>query len=273
MSDDRSNRTLEDSLRAALSGRTRTAGDPTPGGRRADADVPAPGGVLDGCDVPAPGGEFTRPVAGDAGGTEDAEDVKHDVEASVLAAFRAARDAGLHDSRPTRRRDDWTTAADRRRPRRSLRTVVAMLFASATLGGVAVATGGFPDEVPATLVPDTADPGAASTPTPPPAPTASTPPARPETGTPIYPEGHPPPSPACRRKPPCREPGEDGKPGRGQGRGNGKGDGEYSGEDYGEGIGKGYGAGRGKAVPGGRGPSGRDAGATARSGLPGSRSG
>ncbi|MFJ5832860.1 hypothetical protein [Streptomyces sp. NPDC093089] len=256
MSDDRLNRALEDSLRAALSGRTRTTGDPTPSGNRADA-------------------EGTQDVEGiqGAGGAQNAEDV----EASVLAAFRAARDAGLHASRPTRRRDDWTPAADRRRPRRSLRTAVAMLFASATLGGVAVATGGLPDEVPATLVPDTSDPGNASTPTPAPTPTGSTPPARPETGTPIYPEGHPPASPDCRHEPPCRGTGKDGKPGRGKGRDNGKGggkdDGAYGSEYYREGIGKGYGPGPGKSAPGGRGPSGRDAGATARSGLPGSRNG
>ncbi|MCZ0981648.1 hypothetical protein O1L60_29450 [Streptomyces diastatochromogenes] len=37
-------------------------------------------------------------------------------EHAALTAFRAARDAGLHASLPTRDRDDWTPAVERRRP-------------------------------------------------------------------------------------------------------------------------------------------------------------
>ncbi|MFI8910205.1 hypothetical protein ACIGW4_01085 [Streptomyces sp. NPDC053513] len=65
-------------------------------------------------------------------------------EEGALAAFREARDAGLHASLPTRDRDDWTPAAERRRPRRSLRAAVTALVASVTLGGVAVAAGALP---------------------------------------------------------------------------------------------------------------------------------
>ncbi|MFI2737646.1 hypothetical protein [Streptomyces sp. NPDC018711] len=68
-------------------------------------------------------------------------------ERGALAAFRAARDEGLHASLPTRDRDDWTPAVERRRPRRSLKAAVAALAASVTLGGVAVATGGLPGHV------------------------------------------------------------------------------------------------------------------------------
>ncbi|MEV4429954.1 hypothetical protein ACIGN6_25360 [Streptomyces sp. NPDC053792] len=69
----------------------------------------------------------------------------HEGEAAALAAFRAARDAGLHASPPTRDLDDWTPVTERRRPRRPLKTLVAALVASATLGGVAVATGELPE--------------------------------------------------------------------------------------------------------------------------------
>ncbi|MGA5870459.1 hypothetical protein [Streptomyces cinereoruber] len=64
-----------------------------------------------------------------------------EVEPAALAAFRAAR----HAAPPTRRRDDWTPVADRRRGGRPLRTVLAGLFASVTLGGVALAAGDLPD--------------------------------------------------------------------------------------------------------------------------------
>ncbi|MFF0478078.1 hypothetical protein [Streptomyces sp. NPDC004284] len=62
-------------------------------------------------------------------------------EQGALAAFRAARDAGLHTSLATRDHDDWTPAVERRRPRPSLKAAVAALVASVTLGGVAVAAG------------------------------------------------------------------------------------------------------------------------------------
>ncbi|WP_326721056.1 MULTISPECIES: hypothetical protein [unclassified Streptomyces] len=61
-------------------------------------------------------------------------------EARAVAAFRAARDAGVHAVRParSRRRDDWRPR-EQRKVGRSLRTTLAVLFASLTLGGVAVA--------------------------------------------------------------------------------------------------------------------------------------
>ncbi|GAA5027901.1 hypothetical protein GCM10023335_65140 [Streptomyces siamensis] len=64
--------------------------------------------------------------------TVDAED-----EARAVAAFRAARDEGALAAR-TRRRDDWRPR-ERRRPIRSLKAMCAVLLASLTLGGVAVA--------------------------------------------------------------------------------------------------------------------------------------
>ncbi|MFD8206240.1 hypothetical protein ACFV2S_07565 [Streptomyces sp. NPDC059695] len=74
-------------------------------------------------------------------------------EAAALAAFRAARDEGLHTSLPTRDVDDWTPAPAPRRPRRSLKAGLAVLVASLTLGGVAVATGDLPDPFLGTPVP------------------------------------------------------------------------------------------------------------------------
>ncbi|MFE4752573.1 hypothetical protein ACFRIB_20240 [Streptomyces mirabilis] len=66
------------------------------------------------------------------GRADDAE-----AEAQALAAFRAARDDGAHAAR-TRRRDDWRPR-EQRRARRSLKAMFAVLLASVTLGGVAVA--------------------------------------------------------------------------------------------------------------------------------------
>ncbi|MEU9997208.1 hypothetical protein [Streptomyces sp. NPDC050848] len=62
----------------------------------------------------------------------------------ALAAFRTARDTGLHASRPTRPRDDWTPPPRRRGSARSLKAALAGLFASVTLGGVAIASGSLP---------------------------------------------------------------------------------------------------------------------------------
>ncbi|MFF1510342.1 hypothetical protein [Streptomyces sp. NPDC058326] len=75
--------------------------------------------------------------AGERPGREAARTGGEDAEASALAAFRAAREAGLHTAGRTRRRDDWTPGAGRRR-RRSLRAAAAAL-ASVALGGVAIA--------------------------------------------------------------------------------------------------------------------------------------
>ncbi|MFF8836900.1 hypothetical protein [Streptomyces sp. NPDC015130] len=67
----------------------------------------------------------------------------------AVAAFRAARDAGLHSGTGaprTRRRDDWRPVAERRWGRWSKAALVA-LVSGLTLGGVAVATGGLPSPV------------------------------------------------------------------------------------------------------------------------------
>ncbi|WP_327431175.1 hypothetical protein [Streptomyces sp. NBC_01236] len=66
------------------------------------------------------------------GGAHDAE-----AEAQAVAAFRTARDGGAHAAR-TRRRDDWRPR-EQRRVGRSLKATLAVLLASVTLGGVAVA--------------------------------------------------------------------------------------------------------------------------------------
>ncbi|WNZ09076.1 hypothetical protein [Streptomyces sp. 11x1] len=58
-------------------------------------------------------------------------------EARAVAAFRAARESGGRTAR-TRRRDDWRPNA-RRRVQLSVRTTLAVLLASLTLGGVAFA--------------------------------------------------------------------------------------------------------------------------------------
>ncbi|MFD3531256.1 hypothetical protein [Streptomyces sp. NPDC058664] len=57
---------------------------------------------------------------------------------AAVAAFRTARDTGLHASGRTGRREDWRPAPERR-PGRSLKTALAALAASLTLGGVAIA--------------------------------------------------------------------------------------------------------------------------------------
>ncbi|MFJ8359068.1 hypothetical protein [Streptomyces sp. NPDC093984] len=64
-------------------------------------------------------------------------------ERRAVAAFRAAREAGLHKEARTRRRDDW-------RARRSpagpwVKATVALFAAAFTLGGVAIAAIGSPD--------------------------------------------------------------------------------------------------------------------------------
>ncbi|MGW6565161.1 hypothetical protein [Streptomyces sp. NPDC054975] len=57
---------------------------------------------------------------------------------AAVAAFRTARDAGLHESRRTGRREDWRPATERGMGR-SLKSALAALAASLTLGGVAFA--------------------------------------------------------------------------------------------------------------------------------------
>lgn len=61
-------------------------------------------------------------------------------EGRALAAFREARDAGLHDRLRTRRRDDWRPGAPWRR--RSARAAALGLAAALLAGGAAVAAAG-----------------------------------------------------------------------------------------------------------------------------------
>ncbi|WP_107480769.1 hypothetical protein [Streptomyces sp. IMTB 2501] len=66
-----------------------------------------------------------------------ADDLDLQAEQRAVAAFRTARDAGTHRAR-ARRRDDWRPPEERR-TRRSLKMTFCAVFASLTLGGVAVA--------------------------------------------------------------------------------------------------------------------------------------
>ncbi|MFE6835814.1 hypothetical protein ACFVFI_13440 [Streptomyces sp. NPDC057705] len=65
---------------------------------------------------------------------------------AAVAAFREARDTGLHRSRRTRRREDWRPVPERGMGR-SLKTTLAALAASLTLGGVAFAAAASYDPV------------------------------------------------------------------------------------------------------------------------------
>lgn len=172
MPDDRRDRALEESLRAAL--------------ERASEES----------------------AAGEPGKSAGRE-----AEERALVAFRAARDAGLHSSLPTRRRDDWTPPAERRHPGRSLRTAVAALLASVTLGGVAVATGALPGrllETPAPAPEPTSD-SVAPRATPAAPETGTERPAPSDVGTPLrpVPPVRYPPAPAETREGPCRDAGPD----------------------------------------------------------------
>jgi hypothetical protein len=60
-----------------------------------------------------------------------------EAEQRALTAFRTAHDAGAHRAR-TRRRDDWRLPAERRAGR-PVKMTLGVVFASLTLGGVAVA--------------------------------------------------------------------------------------------------------------------------------------
>ncbi|GGN56318.1 hypothetical protein GCM10011579_017220 [Streptomyces albiflavescens] len=64
-------------------------------------------------------------------------DLDPEAEQRAVAAFRTAHAAGAHRAR-TRRRDDWRPAAERRAGR-SVKMTFGVVFASLTLGGVAVA--------------------------------------------------------------------------------------------------------------------------------------
>lgn len=99
-------------------------------------------------------------------------------ERAALAAFRAARDSGVHTaSGAPRRRDDWRPR--RRRAHWSVRATVGALLASLAVGGVAVAgigagrgepSSGRPEHAPRPA--STAPPAPARTPSAPPSSTA-----------------------------------------------------------------------------------------------------
>ncbi|WP_123973515.1 hypothetical protein [Streptomyces sp. Ag109_O5-1] len=65
-------------------------------------------------------------------------DLDSQAEQRAVAAFRSARVEGAHQAARTRRRDDWRLPAERR-ARRPLKVTFGVVFASLTLGGVAVA--------------------------------------------------------------------------------------------------------------------------------------
>jgi hypothetical protein len=94
--------------------------------------------------VPAPGGSTpnTEGLRSALGRALRAEVLDAPAEQQALAAFRAARDSGVHRQAGTRKRDDWRP---RRRPGlRSLRSALAVCAAGLTLSGVAVAAIGTP---------------------------------------------------------------------------------------------------------------------------------
>ncbi|WP_405812690.1 hypothetical protein OG241_00305 [Streptomyces sp. NBC_01390] len=64
-------------------------------------------------------------------------DLDPEAQQRAVAAYRTARGAGTHRAR-TRRRDDWRVPAERRAGR-PVKTTFGVVFASLTLGGVAVA--------------------------------------------------------------------------------------------------------------------------------------
>ncbi|MFK0152543.1 hypothetical protein ACIQVL_17850 [Streptomyces sp. NPDC090499] len=66
-----------------------------------------------------------------------ADGLAPEAEQRAVAAFRAAHAGGAHRAR-TRRRDDWRPA-EQRRARRPVKMTLGVVFASLTLGGVAVA--------------------------------------------------------------------------------------------------------------------------------------
>ncbi|MFD9437534.1 hypothetical protein ACFWBR_00920 [Streptomyces sp. NPDC060006] len=101
-------------------------------GRAAPAGGPgAAAGPVAGGGSEQPWGQGVFPATAGSGAADPAEE-------RALAAFRAARDAGVHGAARTRRRDDWRPGAERRHGW-SVRTTLVALAASVTLGGVAVA--------------------------------------------------------------------------------------------------------------------------------------
>jgi len=106
----------------------RLNGDGVPGRRRAHPD----GAMSDLREVRDAATVEPLLAAALRGGALDPE-----AEQRALTAFRAAHGAGAHHVR-TRRRDDWRPTAERR-SRRPARVTFGVVFASLTLGGVAVA--------------------------------------------------------------------------------------------------------------------------------------
>ncbi|MFG2886295.1 hypothetical protein ACGFYV_29010 [Streptomyces sp. NPDC048297] len=97
-------------------------------------------------DVPAPGATDARLEASLVAALRAAGPVDPAAEQRALAAFRTARDEGLHGPHRarTRRRDDWRP----REPRRlglSVKATLSVFVASLALGGVAVAAIGAAD--------------------------------------------------------------------------------------------------------------------------------
>ncbi|MEU5983685.1 hypothetical protein [Streptomyces sp. NPDC047434] len=195
MPDEPWDRALEEALRELLSGSPDTAD----GAPAKDA--------ANGADTrfrPArEAAEREVPARADAEGRASGALARRAAEEGARAAFRAARDAGLHTSVPTRRRDDWSPAAAPRCPGSALRAVVAGLLASLTLGGVALATGGlsagFLDPPAAPRPADSATHERASGP-------AGTETGRPgpsDLATPFRPDRHPVPPPAENREALC----------------------------------------------------------------------
>lgn len=108
-------------------------GERLSGGGAPDRRRAHPGGAASGprdvCDAAA---LETALAAAIRGGDLDPE-----AEQRALAAFRAARGTDAHRAR-TRRRDDWRVPAERRAGR-PVKMTLGVVFASLTLGGVAVA--------------------------------------------------------------------------------------------------------------------------------------
>ncbi|MFF8379439.1 hypothetical protein ACF07V_25295 [Streptomyces sp. NPDC015661] len=120
-------------------------------------------------------------------------------ESGARAAFRAARDSGLHAAPAVREADDWTpVVGTRRASRRPLKALVVTLAASVTLGGVAVAAGGLPGNLLGTPAPSSEPQPTRSLPHPASAPAdaggkdAATRSAPPGTPAPLRPEKDPP---------------------------------------------------------------------------------
>ncbi|MFJ9808717.1 hypothetical protein ACIRTB_10825 [Streptomyces sp. NPDC101158] len=171
----------------------------------------------------------------------------------TLAAFRTI----LHVDLPTRRRDDWTPVAVRRRGGRSLRAVLAGLVASLTLGGVALASGNLPGRLTDGPAPGhdpttSAPPHPESTPAPHPSP-----PVRPGAGA-----TDPDPD---REEPERTATGKTNGKGKGRGRGENQGQAENPGQGQGQGQAQGRGRGQGQGQGQGRGV-GRDAEREAKNG-------